>query len=116
MISTSFEWKVTELESLTSNGLVLAIHWNMFATEIEETGDETSNIVLKTRKHGRVGLTSDVVTIPYEEITEEIAANWVKQFVDENKIYEECYEYFNEMRYPKVKREVPWNTVGIAST
>lgn len=131
MISTAFEWEITELESVSTTGLVVAVHWNVFATET----DDQTNISLKTRKNGRVGLTSDVVTIPYDQITEDVALGWVKDYEISKEVFDpetatsstltytleeeinsECYLYFNEKRSSVIVKGLPWSTVGIAST
>jgi hypothetical protein len=66
-MAITYTWSVSALDSTVSDGKVNTVHWSVIATD----GTHSAN------SYGSVGLTGDL-TIPYADITKDIAIGWAK--------------------------------------
>tara|TARA_R100000406_G_scaffold68209_1_gene48603 strand:+ start:187 stop:600 length:414 start_codon:yes stop_codon:yes gene_type:complete len=89
-MANTYTYQVTSLDHRTSDGKVICIHYSI-------TADNGAGVT--ARYNGMVGTNGDV-TIPYEELTEEIVIGWVKDglALSENvtTTYEENEEVVDE--------------------
>jgi hypothetical protein len=76
----SITWSIPTLESRTADGFVLTVHYDATATN-EDNAEFSENI------YGSVSLPPDSeLTVPYDEITEEIAVGWAKSALGEEEV------------------------------
>lgn len=98
----SITWSIPALESRTADGFVLTVHYD--ATATNEQFSETI--------YGSVSLDLDSeLTIPYDEITEEIAVGWAKSALGEEqveKIETELVARLDAQEAPPVISGTPW--------
>ncbi len=98
----SITWSIPALESRTSDGFVLTVHYD--ATATNEQFSETI--------YGSVSLDLDSeLTIPYDEITEEIAVGWAKSALGEEeveRIETELGVRLDNQAAPPVISGTPW--------
>lgn len=73
----SITWSIPAMESRTADGFVLTVHYDAVAT----------NEQFSENIYGSVSLPPDSeLTVPYDEITEEIAVGWVKLTLGEEEV------------------------------
>lgn len=98
----SITWSIPALESRTADGFVLTVHYD--ATATNEQFSETI--------YGSVSLDLDSeLTIPYDEITEEIAVGWAKSALGEEeveRIETELGVRLDNQAAPPVVSGTPW--------
>jgi len=89
-MATTYTYQVDSLDHRTSDGKVVCIHYSILA-------DNGAGVTASY--HGMIGTNGDV-TVPYEELTEEIVIEWVKNglALSENvtSTYEENEEVVDE--------------------
>ena len=99
----SITWSIPAMESRTADGFVLTVHYDSAATNEHFT----ENI------YGSVSLPPDSeLTVPYDEITEEIAVGWVKLTLGEEeveKIETELGVRLDEKITPTLVIGTPWD-------
>jgi hypothetical protein len=98
-------WSIVQLERNTTDGLVITAHWQ---ATLESEGRQA-------RVYGSVTLpakeTTDPTFVPFEEITEEIAIQWVKNVLGEQTVaeYEESLEsQLSALLNPPTQTGLPW--------
>jgi hypothetical protein len=101
----SITWSIPALESRTADGFVLTVHYD--ATAINGDNAEFSENI-----YGSVSLDPDSeLTVPYDEITEEIAVGWAKSALGEEqveKIETELVARLDAQEAPPVISGTPW--------
>ena len=99
----SITWSIPTLESRTADGFVLTVHYDATAT----------NEQFSENIYGSVSLPPDSeLTIPYDEITEEIAVGWAKSHLGEEeveKIETELGVRLAEQVAPPIVSGTPWD-------
>lgn len=99
----SITWSIPAMDSRTTDGFVLTVHYDAVAT----------NEQLSENIYGSVSLPPDSeLTIPYDDITEEIAVGWAKSHLGEEeveKIETEIETRLAEQVAPPVVSGTPWN-------
>ena len=98
----SITWSIPALDSRTADGFVLTVHYDAVA----------ANEQFSENIYGSVSLDPDSeLTIPYDEITEEIAVGWAKSALGEEeveKIETELESRLAEQVAPPVISGTPW--------
>jgi hypothetical protein len=102
---TIISWHIANLERETEDNFVFTAHWTVNA--IEEDGEES----FSASAYGSIGLERPDNLIPYEDLTEEIVVEWVKE-----KMGEEAVESMEvallaqiaEQKAPSKASGVPW--------
>jgi hypothetical protein len=100
-MSTTFTWKVSDLERTTADGKVNVVHYTVTA----EDGTYSSGA------YGSLGFDGDVTT-PYADLTEEVVVGWVKeQFGVEkiSEIEEALQNQLDEQAQPTKANGTPWS-------
>jgi hypothetical protein len=99
----SITWSIPAMDSRTADGFVLTVHYVAIAI----------NEQLSENIYGSVSLPPDSeLTVPYDEITEEIAVGWVKSALGEEeveKIETELEVRLAEQVAPPVVSGTPWD-------
>ena len=63
---TTYNWKITQCDSLTSDGFITCAHWTATATD----GDYSASI------YATCSWQPGTPTIPYDEVTEQEVLDW----------------------------------------
>jgi len=100
-MSTTFTWKIANLERTTADGKVNIAHYTVRA----ENGTYSAGA------YGSVGLNGEV-TVPFADLTEEITLGWVKEALGgEEKVAEieaALQAQIDEQTTPTKAAGVPW--------
>ena len=98
----SITWSIPALESRTADGFVLTVHYDAVA----------ANEQFSENIYGSVSLSPDSeLTVPYDEITEEIAVGWAKSTLGEEeveRIETELGVRLAEQVAPPIVSGTPW--------
>jgi hypothetical protein len=99
--STTFTWRIANLERETADGFVLTAHWTLSA----EDGTYASSA------YGSVGFERPDKLIPFADLTEEMVIGWVKDNFGAEKVTEiegALQAQLDEQRHPSKAAGVPW--------
>ena len=101
-MSTTFEWKIANLERETSDGYVYNAHYTISAD------DGT----YRSSAYGSVGFERPESLIPFDDLTKEVVIDWVKEAIGgEEKVTEieaALQAQLDEKRSPTKAAGVPW--------
>jgi hypothetical protein len=100
-MSTTFEWKIAQLERETEDGFVFTAHYTVAAND----GTYASSA------YGSLGFERPDSLIPFADLTEEIVVGWVKESFGAEKVaeIEQALEnQISEQRNPTKSAGVPW--------
>jgi len=85
---TTFTWKIANLERNVADGKVYTVHYTVNALSDTVDPNSESGGFYSAGAYGSVGLDGDV-TIPFENLTEEVVVGWVKEAIGgEEKVAE----------------------------
>lgn len=101
-MTTSFDWRVANLERETADGFVYTAHYTVAA----------KNGIYASSAYGSIGFERPDSLIPYSDITEEMVVEWVKDALTEEKveqIEEALQSQLDEQAAPTKAAGVPWN-------
>jgi hypothetical protein len=112
-MSDKFTWAILNLCREKTTGAVVNIQWSYSGLRDTENGTSYFTVL-----EGSVGLESPDTGsfIPYDDITEEIAINWTKEYLTKdnaNKLQELeslVTERLNELENPTILLGKPWET------
>jgi hypothetical protein len=104
-MSTSFTWRVANLERETSDGYVYAIHYTVDAVSEDQ--------VYRAGAYGSIGLERpEGDLIPFSELTEDqVVMEWLLPKIGEEKVQEvhaALQAQLDEQRQPTKASGVPW--------
>ena len=102
-MSTTFTWKVSQLERETADGFVCTAHYTVNAS------DDTYS----SGAYGSVGLERPDTLIPYSDLTEEQVIEWVKEKIGGSEKVTEIeaalQSQLDEQRTPTKASGIPWS-------
>ena len=107
---TTFTWKVANLERNLPENKVYTVHYTVNALYDQVDPNSESGGFYSAGAYGSVGLEGDV-TIPFENLTEEIVIGWVKDQFGKEKVAEieaALQAQINERVAPSKAAGVPW--------
>ena len=93
-------WKIVSLERKTADGFVTTAHWTCSDVDGDYSGST----------YGSLGLSGEL-TIPYENLTEEVVIGWVKASMGEETVaaHEAAVAaQIAEAKAPAVATGTPW--------
>jgi hypothetical protein len=93
-------WKIVSLERKTADGFVTTAHWTCSDVDGDYSGST----------YGALGLQGEL-TIPYEDLTEEVVIGWVKASMGEETVaaHEAAVAaQIADAKEPKVATGMPW--------
>ena len=100
--STTFTWRIANLERETADGFVLMAHWTLSA----EDGTYASSA------YGSVGFERPENLVPFSDLTQELVVSWVQEALGgEEKVSEilaALQAQLDEQRHPSKAAGVPW--------
>jgi hypothetical protein len=101
-MTTTFTWKISQLERETLDGYVFTAHY------VVDANDGTYN----SGAYGSIGLERpEGDLIPYSELTEDVVVAWVLQKLGDEKVLEihaALDNQIDEQRQPTKQAGVPW--------
>ena len=101
-MTVSITWSVTNMDRTLSDGKVSNVHYRVDAVSGEHTAGA----------YGSVGV-DDEVSIPYDQITEDIAVTWTKQELGPEQVAAleaGLVKQVEEMANPVQGSGLPWDT------
>lgn len=102
-MSTTFTWKVSQLERETADGFVYTAHYTVNAS------DDTYS----SGAYGSVGLERPDTLIPYSDLTEEQVIEWIKEKIGGSEKVTEIeaalQSQLDEQRTPTKASGIPWS-------
>ena len=99
--STTFTWRIANLERETADGFVLTAHWTLSAAD----GTYASSA------YGSLGFERPDKLIPYADLTEEMVIGWVKDAFGAEKVAEieaALQAQLDEQHHPSKASGTPW--------
>jgi hypothetical protein len=100
--STTFTWRIANLERETADGFVLTAHWTLSA----EDGTYASSA------YGSVGFERPDKLIPFADLQEDEVISWVQEAIGGeekvNEIQAALQAQLDEQRHPSKAAGVPW--------
>jgi hypothetical protein len=101
-MSTSFTWRVANLERETEDGFVFTAHYTIDAK------DDT----YASGAYGSVGFERPENLIPFADLTEDLVIAWVQEAIGGeekvNEIQAALQAQLDEQRHPTKESGVPW--------
>lgn len=100
-MTTVFSWAIANFERETNDGFIFIAHYTISAR----------NEVYTSSAYGSIGFERPEDLVPYSEITEEMAIQWVKDALTEEKveqIEEALQNQLDEQAAPTKAAGVPW--------
>ena len=101
-MTTTYTWKIAQLERETADGYVFTAHYTVDA----EDG------TYRAGAYGSIGLERGEDMIPFADLTEEIVVGWVKDKLTAEKVSEveaALQAQLNEQAAPTKAAGIPWN-------
>jgi hypothetical protein len=101
MATTQIEWRIANLERETNDGFIFIAHYTINA----------KSAAYSAGAYGSIGFERPEDLVPYSEITEEMAIQWVKDALTEEKveqIEEALQNQLDEQAAPTKAAGVPW--------
>ena len=102
MATTQIKWRITNLERETNDGFIFIAHYTINA----------KSAAYSAGAYGSIGFERPEDLVPYSEITEEMAIQWVKDALTEEKveqIEEALQNQLDEQAAPTKAAGVPWS-------
>jgi hypothetical protein len=103
MSTTTYTWKVSQLERETTDGYVFTVHYTVNAQDDTYSAGAYGSLGLE-RPEGDL--------IPFSELTEEVVVGWVKEKFGQEKVVEieaALQAQLDEQRQPTKAAGLPWN-------
>jgi hypothetical protein len=100
-MTTAFTWTIANLERETADGFVFTAHYTIAA----------KNNAYSASAYGSIGFERPEDLVPYSEITEEMAIQWVKDALTEEKVEQiegALQDRLDEQAAPTKAAGVPW--------
>ena len=99
---TTFNWKISQMNRLTSDGFVVTVHYRVDATD-DTYGAST---------YGTVGYTQETgeTYIPYADLTEATVVGWVQTSLGKDTVEASLQSQIDLQKNPVQAAGVPWAT------
>ena len=101
-MSTTFTWKIAQLERETADGFVYTAHYTV----------DAKDDAYSAGAYGSIGFERPDNLIPYSSLTEEVVIGWVKDALGEEKVtnVESALQaQLDEQRTPTKASGLPWS-------
>jgi len=100
----TYIWKITQMKRQVSNGYVFLVDYDITGTDGEYIGKTSCSTTLEMPE-------SENLLIPFENLTEELVLEWIKERLGEGSILNLKQEIINEIELQKNPVEatgLPW--------
>jgi hypothetical protein len=94
------EFKINQLDRTTGDNIVYTAHWTATKTD----GDAVASV------YSSMALEAGDTIIPYEQLTEEVVVNWVKEKLDLESLEASLDAQIAEQKQPTKASGLPWAT------
>jgi len=101
LMATTFSWRIANMERETADGFVFTVHYTVNA----EDGTYSAGA------YGSLGLERPDSLIPFDDLTEEMVVDWVKEKFGDEKVEEieqALQSQLDEKHAPSKQAGVPW--------
>ena len=101
-MTTTFTWAIANLERETADGFVYTAHYTVNATDGE---------AYSAGAYGSIGFERPEELIPFDDLTQEIVIEWVKEKLGEEqveKVETALESQIDEKRAPTKASGTPW--------
>ena len=101
-MSTTFSWRVANMERETADGFVFTVHYTVSADDG----------VYSSGAYGSLGLERPDNLIPFDQLTEDVVVGWVKNKFGEEKVTEieaALQEQLDQKHSPTKAAGLPWS-------
>ena len=101
-MTTTFTWAIANLERETADGFVYTAHYTVNATDGE---------AYSAGAYGSIGFERPEELIPFDNLTQEIVIEWVKEKLGEEqveKVETALQSQIDEKRAPTKASGTPW--------
>ena len=101
-MTTTFTWAIANLERETTDGFVYTAHYTVNATDGE---------AYSAGAYGSIGFERPEELIPFDDLTQEIVIEWVKEKLGEEqveKVETALQSQIDEKRAPTKASGTPW--------
>jgi hypothetical protein len=97
---TTFNWKISQMDRLTSDGFVVTVHYIVTAT------DDTYS----ASTYGTVGYTQEQgeTYIPYDDLTEATVVGWVQTALGKDTVESSLQSQIDAQKNPVQATGLPW--------
>ena len=100
-MTTTFTWKIANLERETADGFVFTAHYTVSADDG----------VYSSGAYGSLGLERPSAMIPFDQLTEDLCVGWVKDKLGADKVADieaALQSQLNEKHVPTKASGTPW--------
>lgn len=101
-MSTTYTWKIAQLERETADGYVFTVHYTV----------DASDGTYSAGAYGSLGLERpESELVPFSELTEDLVVSWVKEKFGPEKVAEieqALQQQLDEQRSPSKAAGLPW--------
>ena len=100
-MTTQYNWTISQMNRLTSDGFVVTVHYNVSAT------DGTYN----ASTYGTVGYTEQPgeTYVPYDQLTQEMVVGWVQTSLGKDTVEASLQSQIDAQINPVQEAGVPWS-------
>jgi hypothetical protein len=97
---TTFNWQISQMDRLTSDGFVVTVHYNVNAVDGEYNAST----------YGTIGYTqeSDTYT-PYADLTQAQVIGWVQTSLGKDTVEASLQSQIDALKNPKQATGLPWS-------
>lgn len=97
---TTFNWQISQMDRLTSDGFVVTVHYIVNATD-DTYSASTYGTVSYTQEPGET-------YIPYADLTEAIVVGWVQTSLGKDTVEANLQSQIDALKNPKQATGLPW--------
>ena len=96
---TTFNWTITQMDRLTSDGFVVTVHYNVSAQDGEFTAST----------YGTIGYTQESESfVPYDQLTEAMVVGWVQNSLGKETVEASLQSQIEAQKNPVQASGLPW--------
>lgn len=102
-------WTIHQLERKSDNGFVVNVHWRFSMTDTDETGKYYYADTYSVASYTQDEESEDY--IPFEELTQEIVVEWVKETLGEEQLESmeaSLVQQIESQKNPPIVYGLPW--------
>jgi len=97
---TTFNWTISQMDRLTSDGFVVTVHYNVTATD-DTYSASTYGTVSYTQEQGET-------YIPYDDLTEATVVGWVQTALGKDTVESSLQSQIDAQKNPVQATGLPW--------
>ena len=97
---TTFNWTISQMDRLTSDGFVVTVHYNVTATD-DTYSASTYGTVSYTQEQGET-------YIPYADLTEATVVGWVQTALGKDTVESSLQSQIDAQKNPVQATGLPW--------